>query len=430
MRILVEPSDYRIHNMGDKAMLMVALSRIAALWPTATLDVVADESRVLRSIFHSVDLVSVGGQNLWLSDDFLPDRALSLAERLFKGKQIVRQAPGWIRAREPSLVELFWRRKLRNRPNATRELHNFTNAVARADLLVVAGMGGITDAFPDFARGILEVMSLAIRRGKPVAMMGQGMGPLADPALLKRAAAILPKLDLIALREGLTGVPLLQHLGVPNDRVRVTGDDAIELAYPLRGESLAGGLGVNVRLSDYSGLDREQIGPLRSVLQEAASARAAPLVAVPISTLPQERDADAIEQLLGGYSNTIAPERQVADPSDVIALVNRCRVVVTGSYHAGVFALSCGIPAIGLARSAYYQGKFKGLADQFGPGCEVVDLADPACWELLRNSIDRLWDGADRLRPALLDAAARQIAAGRDAYGELRRLVAHAEGQS
>ena len=50
-----------------------------------------------------------------------------------------------------------------------------------------------------------------------------------------------------------------------------------------------------------------------------------------------------------------------------ITTIARCRLVVTGSYHAALFALSMGVPAIGIATSRYYEDKFLGLADQFGP---------------------------------------------------------------
>jgi len=96
---------------------------------------------------------------------------------------------------------------------------------------------------------------------------------------------------------------------------------------------------------------------------------------------------------------------------------------VTGSYHAGVFALSCGVPAIGIAKSQYYVEKFCGLAAQFGPGCEVATLDDPDFEQVLREKIDRLWASAEQLRPGLLQSAARQIALGQAAYGRLREIV-------
>ena len=40
--------------------------------------------------------------------------------------------------------------------------------------------------------------------------------------------------------------------GIALDRVMTTGDDAIEMVYRLRRDSLGDGLGINLRMADYS----------------------------------------------------------------------------------------------------------------------------------------------------------------------------------
>ena len=109
-------------------------------------------------------------------------------------------------------------------------------------------------------------------------------------------------------------------------------------------------------------------------------------------------------------------------PLTVIRRVGECRVVVTGSYHAGVFALSQGIPVVGLSRSDYYTDKFLGLADQFGSGCRLVPLDEPLD-EALPARIIELWREAEALRPDLLAAASRQVEEGREAYALLGLLT-------
>ena len=87
-------------------------------------------------------------------------------------------------------------------------------------------------------------------------MVGQGFGPLHTPELVARARVVLPHINFIGVREERASLPLLLSLGVASDRVMTTGDDAIEMAYRLRRDSLGEGLGVNVRIADYSGVDR------------------------------------------------------------------------------------------------------------------------------------------------------------------------------
>ena len=111
----------------------------------------------------------------------------------------------------------------------------FLNAIDRADLVVVNGAGIITDAFRDSALGILTTLELAARRSIPTALLGQGLGPIADPVLWQRAAEVLPLVTLIGVRESQASVPLLSSLGVNADNVAVTGDDAVELAFSALG---------------------------------------------------------------------------------------------------------------------------------------------------------------------------------------------------
>jgi colanic acid/amylovoran biosynthesis protein len=107
----------------------------------------------------------------------------------------------------------------------------------------------------------------------------------------------------------------------------------------------------------------------------------------------------------------------------VIRRTSECRLVVTGSYHAGVFALAQGIPVVALAASDYYRDKFFGLADQFGAGCRVLEMRMPGFASQLGPVIGEFWHRAPALRPGLLRAAENQIKAAQAAYQELPALV-------
>ena len=80
-----------------------------------------------------------------------------------------------------------------------------------------------------------------------------------------------------------------------------------------------------------------------------------------------------------------------------------------------------------LAHSDYYVDKFFGLAELFGPGCQVVapgnDLGAPFA-TMLGAALDTAWSNAEEVRPALLGAAERQIELGRAAYRAGAALVA------
>jgi colanic acid/amylovoran biosynthesis protein len=407
VRILVEPSDYVLRNAGNMAMLRTAVSRLIQKWPNALIQVLSDEPDALQAFCPEVTPLLSAGRQYWLQMVRVPERF-----------------PRMVQHHALELVKVLWRCKLgwQNRA-ALAKLREFTNAVANADLVIVTGMGGITDAFPEYATNLLETLALAVRCRRYVAMVGQGFGPLHTPKLVARARVVLPHINFIGIREDRASLPLLLSLGVASDRVMTTGDDAIEMVYRLRSDSLGEGLGVNLRIADYSGVDKSFLEPLRQVLRDATRAHRVPMVPLPISRVPGEADTETIRYLMDANDGSFRDGSPFETLDAIIRQVQKCRLVITGSYHAGVFALANGIPTIGLAKSTYYIDKFMGLSALFGPGCETVLLEKPDFAQHLKDAIARLWNAAERFKPLLLANAARQIELGHEAYNRIGDAV-------
>jgi colanic acid/amylovoran biosynthesis protein len=399
MRIVVEPGSYSLENVGDVAMLQVAARRLRALWPNATIGVVTEAPRQLQTLCPGAEPI------LTTRELFRPAerRALRSARRLLS--QAVRQGlRGVTRLAEPS------------------ELEGFAATLRSADLLVVSGMGGLNDFFAVRASRMLGTLALAEQYEIPAALFGQGVGPVEDPLFRQQVARGLGSVDLIALRERLSGPVLLDQLGVPRDIVRITGDDAIELAYEERADRTGPSLGINMRVADYAGVDHTVVPAVRAVLRGAAARLAARVLPIPISHRHSGLDVMTNRALLRDIDPSSDGGATLRTPSDVIQQVGRCRLVVAGSYHAGVFALAQGIPVVGLVNSPYYADKFLGLANMFGTGCEIVRVGEPGFPEALAGAIDRGWACAQHSRARLLAASAEQVQLGYDAYRGLLML--------
>ena len=101
--------------------------------------------------------------------------------------------------------------------------------------------------------------------------------------------------------------------------------------------------------------------------------------------------------------------------------------MVTGAYHAAVFALSQGIPVVGLSSSQYYDDKFEGLADMFGCGVDLVRIGADADSDTVEERVCRaasgLWRDAADLRAALLDSAVHQVRLSRAAFERAAELI-------
>jgi polysaccharide pyruvyl transferase WcaK-like protein len=428
MRILLDQGVYDLRNKGNLALTQVAVLRIKKMWPQASLEVITSAPQILRLYFPDVLAISPDGQSY--SNRLFQQIPLPILRLILEGREAV-----W--HRWPTLgrdLKALFRLKVRHtqptrRVANSRQLpeerdsHSALNQVKEHDALIATGAQYMSDACRDDALRLLDRFEAANKLGIPTAMVGQGFGPFDDPELRNRVRAVLPRVDLIFIRDRVSAPPLLSSLGVDPARVIFTGDDAIELAYAARTPTLGKAIGVSLRITFYTQVGIKHIEILRLVLEQAVIKYNTQLIGIPISHSIHEQDDRVLHQLLNGKNDVSYPHWRFDTPKKIVKQVGRCRIVVTGAFHTAVFALAQGIPAVGLARSNMYLGKFKSLEDQFGAACQVIALDDQALQLKLGKAIDTAWGSAEQCKPQLLAAAARQIEMGQAAYRRLYELV-------
>jgi polysaccharide pyruvyl transferase WcaK-like protein len=428
LRVLVENGEYWLNNKGDLAILDVSVQRIAQRWPHARIGVLTSAPRLLRAYQPTVEPICYQRGGDWprrplgrsLAGRFGPeaagpllnaeDAATALPGRVVRRLRRALGGPAGSVAPDPG------RRAL------CRDGGRLPNALGEASAVIAIGGGYLTDVDRFQTERTLDLLEYATDRGIPTVMIGQGIGPLHDPDLLRHAERVFPRIDLIALREGVRGPELLRSLGVSAARVVVTGDDAVELGHATRRAELGSGIGVCLRVADYSPVDAGIRTVVGGVLRSVAADSAASLVPLIVSEHDAE-DRRSTLPLLAGGADVTPPLGRFAAARSLSRRAGRCRVVVTGAYHVAVFSLSQGIPVVGLSTSRYYDDKFAGLAALFGAGLEQVRLDGDHVEERLRRSISQLWTRAPELRAPLLDSAQRQIESGRAAFERVAALV-------
>lgn len=404
MRILVDQSGYDLLNIGDVAMLQSCVSRLRQQWPGAEIMVIAHEPMRLES--YCPDTVAISRS---LAD---PPFSRFLSRRL-----VLASEQAW-KIGAPYFSDRLGGGRVGPDPSRTA-----IQAVRAADLVVASGGGYVTDSWCWHAAGVLSLLSLAQRLGKPTAMFGQGIGPISQRMLRMQAGVVLPRLKMIGLREDRIGRDLVLSLGMSPETVAVTGDDALELInVPAAAEGHA--LGVNVRVSGYAGVDPAAAAAVGDLVLDAAAALQAPVVGLPVSRYAADADVVALRALLQrGQRRIDVTMSDIESPGALIAAAASCRVVVTGSYHAAVFGLAQGVPAVCLTKSSYYEAKFGGLRAQFPGGCFVVPLDAPDYAAGLVTAIRLAWHLPAPARAAARDAAVRLREAGRAAYAQFRTKV-------
>jgi colanic acid/amylovoran biosynthesis protein len=415
-------AEYR--NLGDVAMLQVAVSRLLELWPDSSVAVLTDSPADLARYCPGAEALNRAGCACLGEDRTLFARLEALLPKwAAAGLSALHRMLGNY---TPRLLEWIIRLKLsiRDRNGRGKEFRLFLDALKHCDLLIVSGAGGFADSCLEWNALTLDTIRSALLRNIPVVMLGQGMGPLTDPTVLSRAHRLFPKIKLIGLRGTRGGEELLNSLEVPPESIETTGDDTVDLAYAARNDTPGNALGINLRVAFYAEVADESLNEIRSVLQRFSRERAVPLLPVPIAFHEWAGDHESIRKLLKGIDDRSDGGLSLDSPQKLIAQIGRCRVVVTGAYHAAVFALAQGIPAVCLSTSDYYAAKFEGLQDLFGGGCSILRIREPRLQERLSIAIEDAWQSADNLREPLLAAARSQIELSR---GVCRRIKARCD---
>lgn len=396
--VVIESGTHLADNLGDLAMLQVTIARLRAHWGHVRIAVLSSAPERLAAHCPGVEPLPAAGRYRWLA-------AGAPAERL---------------AGRPSAPALRLRMRLSALASRRHDgdVGALVGALSGADGLIFAGRGGTTDAFLADSLQTLALAGAGTALGVPVAAFSQGVGPIRDPALALRARALLPRLSLIGVREPALAPLELERAGVPQRRIRVTGDDALALALPGDGRPFgASSIGVGLRMKPPIGLAEDMLDALAPELRATARRLGSEIVALPVAL--EQGDADAVRRLAGDAP--LVGGEDVRTVPELIARAGRCRVVVSASYHSAVFALAQGVPVVALAGSDYYGYKFAGLADQFPGGVELIAAGDAR--EALGPALERAWHAPTQLRERLVAAAAEQAAASERAYAEFAAIV-------
>lgn len=413
--MVVDWGGQSLRNLGDLAMLLVAVRRLEHLFPGVQIHVATHAPEAfLRVCPHAFPLLEDALQALFWRR-LIPGRIHDVCPFLGRIEDVA------LRRWPLAVLNGRIRRCLRD-PAMAATTRAALNVLYEADLVVAAGGGYLNDVFPGHARRVLGLLETALHLGKPVALFGQGIGPIRDRHLGALAGNVLRRACLIAVREERHGPALLRDLGVAEDRLYLTGDDALAWVDPPPdpepGREGAGRIGWNVRLARYSG---DGIAPWQEVARRVSSfarAHGTRLLPCPVDVGHPDGD-DASARAVLEEADLLEDPAPPSTPEDLVRRIARCRIMVTASYHAAVFALGMGIPTVCLARTEYYRGKFQGLVDAFGDVCLLVGWEGSDPLPEVGPSLVRAWGVGDEARERARGITADLVGRSRAAYDAL-----------
>jgi polysaccharide pyruvyl transferase CsaB len=259
----------------------------------------------------------------------------------------------------------------------------------------------------------LGLLRLAQALGLRTMVYAAGLGPLRRPAVRALARRALERTDVVTVRDA-DSAALVGALGVRRPPV-LTADPAFLLhpaEPPADVASVIGPGALGVAVRPWGG--NSFVGPLGEALADVCRRRGARAVVLPFHPRLDLAVSQSVVEACGGTLVT----RQF-QPPQALALIARLRVVVGLRLHALMFAASAGVPPVGLAYDPKVAALYRDLAVE---GSLPLD-ADAGT---VAAAVDRAWEGAEALRPALLAAAARLRARAEVAAEAAARLYAAA----
>jgi polysaccharide pyruvyl transferase WcaK-like protein len=206
-----------------------------------------------------------------------------------------------------------------------------------------------------------------IRAKIPVFVSGQTVGPLGvNGEHDKLAKEIIEGVDILTVRDRKYSREYIEKIGARPKKLVETMDDAthvkLDMVLPVRLPPVKKAA-VNVTVYTYDTQPKAQ----------AIDAICHQLVCMGYLVLlvpHHEWDLKALREL-------DVPGTQVIDTTGwhgitTKRLFSECEVVIGGRYHVVVFAMSAGIPCVGMAGNHYSWIKQHGFADQCGIGDRIV----------------------------------------------------------
>jgi polysaccharide pyruvyl transferase CsaB len=300
-------------------------------------------------------------------------------------------------------------------------------ALAGASLLISGGGSLVQDVTslrsPLYYLGVMHAAHL---RGVPVAVVGQGIGPLRRRWLRRLAAGAYNRARLVSVRDE-DSAQVLAGMGVCREVHR--GADLALLAQPegpervgamLARAGLGGGRGImGIAVREWPGL--RSPAELGQAAREFARDRGFGVVVLPFDRMRDRAVSHAMAQAAGGSvveANT---------PQDLLGLVGATEVMLAARLHALVFAVAQGVPAVGLE----YDPKVAGFLRGPDPGGLLgILLPIDAPGPQVAHTLARVWEDRARQRARLREALPRLRALAASGVDAVARLLHEPAGSA
>lgn len=355
------------YHVGDEAMLAANLAELGRCYPGAHFTIVSADPAATGARFGVEAVPPIGfpsGQHV--ADDArdrLLDEVIDNGEHVSRGDAVAR----W------QVVE----------------------AVVRCDAVVVSGGGNLSATWPEHLYERVALLALAGRFGKRALVLGQTIGPDLGARQRELLGSVLRRADLVGARET-ASLRFAQVLRVPAEKLTLQLDDAFFI--PTTGapdDPSAGDKAPCIAIT----LTRaaEPLADVAVQLGRLARETGARLVFVPHARAPDD-DHEIGRKL----ASALAPDVEldllpVEDAGAARRRVACMEMVISTRYHPLIFAMSAGVPCLGVYADAYTRVKITGALRHGGLESWTLPWVLASEGALLKSARE-LWQRRDAVR--------------------------------
>ena len=283
--------------------------------------------------------------------------------------------------------------------------------IKSANLLFNVGGGNLTSVWPGGLYSRCMMYILFDLFGKPIVLSGQTIGPFYGWFDKRLASFALSRVNVITLRERFS-YNVLQRIGVTKPLIVVTADDSIALSPAgkkeveklfseekiLRHHPLIAANMIRLPI-----LPPEKLKKGKQLLAEIAdhliSTYNARIVFVPMQYARNADDRIAASEVLKlmKHKNKVSIIMREYDDRTLKGVIEKMDLAIGFRYHFIVFAVSTGVPSIGIYLDDYYSVKIKGILELMGQGKYVCDIEKTTLKDLT-NLVNDALSNEERIR--------------------------------
>lgn len=260
----------------------------------------------------------------------------------------------------------------------------FKSCLQKCNVVLFAGCGGLTDKYGINILMWKSIVKSAKRLRIPIYISGVGIGPLSSKYNIRNVKYILNNVDYVTVRDYLLSLDITQKLcltkrytWVPDDACFYNGFET----YKLPSNNKKKRIGLSIMSSFRNTLTYSLF---IECLQHYFSKDDITIYLISVT----HEDYDTLLEISHKVSNSILLPR--LSPSATKNVISQLDLMISSRYHGCVFALSQGVPVIGIYNESYWKEKIKGVLSMFDFKDSVYAFNDICSSDLFQKSDEML----------------------------------------